>query len=233
MKLAAVLILVLAGSASAQVAPPPQVGYPTTNSPFRDVDNRQEITVFGGYLAAGKDPAGAAPKSGPMVGLRYEIGVGGPAYLYGRGARVFSERNVIDPTKNAPDRAQGTKVIPLYLVDAGLAISLTGKKSFHRVIPVIALGAGVASTLNRQPEPDPFRLGTTFALSFGGGLRIVPGGRLQLRIDGGTYLYQIRYPNEYFVPAADKTQVLPAGQAKNFWKSNPAISFGASYLFFR
>ena len=234
MKLAAVLTLILsAGNVAAQTAPPPQVGYPTTQSPFRDLEYRQEVTFFGGWLAAAKDPAGVAPLSGPMAGARYEVVVGGPASLYARGARVFTERNIIDPTKPAATRALGVMNTPLYLADAGLSVSLTGQRSFHRIVPVVSGGAGIATTLNSKAEGDPYEFGTTFAISLGGGLRFVPGGNFQVRIDGGTWLYQIKYPAAYYVPASDKTQVLPDRQAKNFWKSNPAISIGASYLFFR
>jgi hypothetical protein len=66
------------------------VGYPPPRSPFRDLEFRHELTLFGGYYIAPKDPAGAAPRSAPMEGLRYELVVGGPAQLVLRLARVYS-----------------------------------------------------------------------------------------------------------------------------------------------
>ncbi|MBA3657377.1 MAG: hypothetical protein H0W69_08505 [Gemmatimonadaceae bacterium] len=219
--------------AVAQTGGAPQVGYPTSRSPFTDLEYRQELTVFGGQFKAGTEPAAVAPRSGPMVGARYEITVGGPAQLYVRGSRVFSERRALDPTKPVASRFLGVSKTPLYLADLGVSVNLTGQRSFHGIVPSLAVGAGVASTLNSKVEKDPYKFGTTFAFSFGGGLRILPTERIQIRVDGGTHMYQIRYPTEYSTSASDNTTVIPSGQAKSFWKSNPSITAGLSYLFFR
>jgi hypothetical protein len=61
----------------------------------------------------------------------------------------------------------------------------------------------------------------------------VPGGRFQMRADVGTYFYQIKYPTAYYVQSSDNTAVLEDSQARNFWKSNPALTLGVSYLLFR
>lgn len=209
------------------------VGYPPTQSPFRDLEYHQELTFFGGYFSAAKDPAGAAPKSAPMEGIRYEVTVGGPAQLYARLARASSQRNVIDPTLPAATRQLGSQSWPVYLFDAGLSLNLTGQRSFHGVVPVVTGGGGIVSDLDKSVDADPFNLGTTFAFSFGAGLRIVPGGRFQVRADVGTYIYQIKYPTQYYIAASDNTAVLQQSQTKNFWKRNGAFTLGVSYLLFR
>lgn len=211
----------------------PQVGYPTNQSPFTDLQYRQELTIFGGQFKAGTEPAAVAPRSGPMVGARYEITVGGPAQLYVRGSRVFSERLALDPTKPAATRSLGISKVPLYLADLGVAVNLTGQRSFRRIVPSLAVGAGVVSTLNSKVEKDPYKFGTAFAFSFGGGLRILPTERIQIRVDAGTHMYRIRYPTEYSSPASNNSPVIPSAQAKSFWKSNPSVTAGLSYLFFR
>ena len=43
-----------------------QVGTTPEKSPFIDVEQRHEITVFGGYFSAKKDPAKVAPQSAPQ-----------------------------------------------------------------------------------------------------------------------------------------------------------------------
>jgi len=58
-----------------------QVGHLPENSPYRDLETRQEFTFFGGHYAAGQDLIGVAPRGGPMFGFRYDIHVGGPAFL--------------------------------------------------------------------------------------------------------------------------------------------------------
>lgn len=222
------LSLVLALPAHAQVS----VGYPPDRSPFHDLEFHQELTAFGGYFKAGKDAAGVAPQSAPFAGLRYEITVGGPLQLVARVARANSERNVIDPTQTEAARNLGTQSWPIYLADAGLSVNLTGQRSWHGVVPVVHTGLGIVTDAGKKVDEDPYRLGTTFAISFGGGLRIVPGGRFQIRADVGTYMYQIKYPTAYYTAPTDGTAVLESSQAKSFWKRNPAFVLGVSYFLF-
>jgi len=214
---------------SAQV----DVGYPPPRSPFTDLEFKHEATVFGGYLVTGRDPAGAAPRSGPLAGVRYEVVVGGPAQLVVRLAQAMTDRTAIDPTLPLATRNLGTQSWPIYLADAGISLNITGQRSFHGLVPVVYGGLGVASDAGKKVEADPYRLGTTFAISAVGGLRYVPGGRFQMRADVGTYLYQIKYPTAYYVQASDNTAVLEDSQGRNFWKSNPAFTLGVSYLLFR
>ena len=210
-----------------------EVGYPPARSPFRDLEYRHELTLFGGYYAAGKDPAGVAPRSGPMLGLRYDANVGGPVSLFLRASYVASERRALDPTQPAEARDLGIKSWPLYVTDFGLSLNVTGQKSYRRMVPVVSVGIGFAADGNRSVPEDPFRFGTEFALTYGAGLRFVPGGRFQIRLGADGYLYRLRYPSGYYVPASDGTAVVGASQARNFWKNNVALTIGASYLFFR
>lgn len=208
-----------------------QVGHLPENSPYRDVESRQEVTVFGGRFNAGRDLIGVAPRGGPMYGLRYEVHVGGPAFLMARWSHVNSERFPVDPTKSGSAAQLGQRNVSLNLYDVDLVLDLTGQKSFHHLIPVVNFGAGVASC-SCTVKPDPYTFGTPFAFSFGGGLRYVPGGRFQLRADLGDYLYQLKYPTTYYLNNGSGSTV-PAKQARSFWKNNRALTVGASLLFFR
>ena len=228
-KLFVLALVAAAGPAAAQVS----VGYPPSASPYRDLEYHQEMTAFGGYFHAATDPAGVAPKAAPMAGFRYEVGVGGPAQIVFRAAEAFSERNVVDPTKPADSRNLGSRPWPVYLADFGLSINLTGQRSYHGFVPVTYAGFGIVTDGGKKAAEDPYRLGTTFAISFAGGLRFVPGGRFSMRADVGTYMYQIKYPAAYYIKATDNTQVLPDSQTKNFWKRNGAYTLGVSYLLFR
>ncbi|MEO8194498.1 MAG: hypothetical protein ABI681_11670 [Gemmatimonadales bacterium] len=209
------------------------VGYPPARSPFHDLEFHQEATAYGGYYAAGKDPAGVAPGSGSMAGIRYEVTIGGPAQFVFRLARVSSERRVINPLEPRASRDLGVQSWPVYLTDVGFSLNLTGQRSWHGVVPVIYTGVGLASDLDKQVDGDPFNLGTTFAFSLSGGLRFVPGGRFQARVDAGSWFYQIKYPTAYYSITSDNTSVLDDKQAKNFWKRNLGLTLGASYLLFR
>jgi len=208
-----------------------QVGYPPAESPFRDLVYRQEATVVAGYYAAGKDPVGVAPQGGPLLGVRYEVRIGGPAQLAVRLGRVFSERRILDPTKPEDERITDTKSWPLYLADLAITFNLTGQKSFRGFVPVATIGGGIASDFRGGEDVGGYRFGTPFALSFGAGVRWVSGGRSQLRLDVVDYMYQVRYPNSYFTPSGTLPPVRSGAQ--NVWTHNAAITLGGSYQFFR
>ena len=57
----------IAAPATAQTV---DVGYPPPQSPFRDLEYKHELTAFAGYYLAPKDPAGVAPRSAALEGIR-------------------------------------------------------------------------------------------------------------------------------------------------------------------
>lgn len=223
----AALGLVL-GAASAGA----QVGNTPERSPFVDLEFRQSVTPFAGYFKAATDPAGIAPQSGPMVGVRYDIYLGGPASFTARLATAVSDRTVIDPARPVARRTLGVEQRPLTFLDVGFSFALTGQKSYHGIVPLVHTGAGLATNF-AGTDPGGFSLGTRFALTYGAGIRWVPTGRLAFRADASNYAYQIRYPDRYFQPAIDSTSVLPAARSKSKWLNNTAVTLGASYQFFR
>ncbi len=208
-----------------------QVGYPPSQSPFRDLFYSQEATLFTGYYAAGSDPVGVGPQSGPMIGARYEVRIGGPAQFSVRAARIFSERSILDPSKPVGQRFVDTESMPLYLMEIGITFNLTGQKSYLGFVPVASVGGGVASSLSSKRDVGEFKFGTPFAISVGGGVRYVSDGPLQLRLDVLDYLYQIRYPNTYFQSVGGVAPVRRGSQSA--WTQNLAATVGASYQFFR
>lgn len=223
---------VLALGAATPICAAAQVGHPPTTSPFVDLEWRQGASAFAGWFAAGRDPAGVAPQGGPMVGVRYDVGLGGPAIFTGRIASVVSERTVLDPARPAGARVLGTEQRPLTIADLGISLALTGQKSYRRLVPVVYGGVGVASNF-ASADPGGFRFGTRFAIATAAGVRYVPGGRWALRADLGTHLYQVRYPDIYGAPGLDSTSVLAPGRSTRAWIGNPSLTVGATYQLFR
>jgi hypothetical protein len=226
MFLSSVLVLV-ASVAGAQV-----VGYPPTSSPYRDLEYSQELTLLVGQFHAHQDPAQVGPQSGTLLGAHYEWRAGGPAHLTAELTRMSSNRRLINPFKGGEGRELGTVSRPLYSADFGLGLSMTGGRSWHHLVPEIAGGVGLISDLKSQPDSGGFKFGTRFAISYGAGLRYVPGGRWQIRADLKDRLYTIGYPEAYYtVPAGGGTPVIPTSQSKSFWSNNPAFTLGISRLF--
>jgi hypothetical protein len=233
--------MVLALTAIARSASSQQVGYDPATSPYRDVTFRQGVTPFAGWFNAALDPAGVAPKSAPMAGVRYDLQLAGPAQFMVRTAVVKGQRDVIDPRQPAGSRALGEKPSTLLLADVGLVVNLTGQRSWHQIVPLLQFGAGIASDLSAGEDVGNYKFGgtagTTFALTLGGGVRYVPGGRLErweVRGDVTDYLYAIKYPGSYFgTVTAPLSGVLAYGSPASRWRHNAGLTLGLSYRFLR
>jgi hypothetical protein len=216
-----------------------QVGYEPRKSPFHDLQTTQEISFFSGYYRAKKDPARVAPQSGAYAGVHYQWRTSGPANITATIGRVASQRQVLDPEKNGVcngDTTRACKLVgtfrwPLYTFDAGLALALTGSRSFFRLVPEVKAGLGVASDFHSKQDVGDFEFGTRFALTWGAGIRWVPGGQFQLRADLNNHLYSVKYPQPYYDPAPDGTVIFTRRQSTTAWLNNPSFTLGVSYLF--
>jgi len=208
-----------------------QVGHDPDSSPYRDLEYRQELTPYGGYTRARVDPAGVHPQSAALAGLRYELYLGGPVSLTTDLSETFSDRTVIDPTKPRAQRVAGTETAPVYALDVGIALGITGRKTWHRLAPQVRAGLGVAHS-TAADEPDGYKFGTPFAITFGGGLKFVPGGRLQLRADVGERLFKQKYPDAYYKTTSDNTAVLTT-TPRSIWTNHTLLTLGVSFLFDR
>jgi hypothetical protein len=168
-----------------------------------------------------------------MVGLRYELSLTGPLAFSTDVTRSFSQRDVLEPTRPAAQRAAGRENTPVYAVDVALALNLTGEKSWHHLVPQVRAGLGVVSSAAKD-DSSGFSFGTPFAFSLGGGLKFVPnGGRLALRADVTDRIFKLSYPDAYYRLASDNTAVLPRTTSSSFYTHHTALTVGVSYLFRR
>jgi hypothetical protein len=223
-----VAALVAAVPAAAQV-----VGYPPSTSPYNDLEFSQELTAEFGYVKARHDPAGAAPKSAAMIGLRYDLSLVGPLALSSEVTRSFSNRNVIDPALPTAARNNPPSVSsPVYSADLALALNLTGRKSWHYLVPQVRAGIGVV-TSSASDATSGYSFGTPFAFTFGGGVKVVPGGRVQFRADLTDRVFKLSYPDSFYRLASDNTAVLDATVPRSFYTHNLGMTLGVSYLFGR
>jgi hypothetical protein len=218
-----------------------QVGYEPARSPYRDLEKAHEITYFSGYYRAHVDPAGVAPRNGPMMGILYQWLVGGPINLTAEVARVASERRVLDPDRPATCASgpvADCKLIamyrwPLYLTDLGLALNLTGGRTYHRLVPELRAGLGFVSDFHTQVDVGDFGFGTKFAMSYGAAIRWVPGGRYQMRFGYADRIFTVKYPESYFSLAPDSSRIRPLRTKPTAWMNNRTFTLGLSYLFGR
>lgn len=211
-----------------------QVGHEPASSPFTDLEHSQELTLLGGYVKAGHDAAGVAPQSAPKVGVRYEISLTGPLAISSELAATFAKRNVIDPSKPLAERVPRTEDATVYSADLALAMNLTGRKSWHHLVPQVRGGIGILRSAAKD-DSSGFHVGTPFAFVIGGGVKLVPGShsRIQLRADVTDRIFKLSYPDSYYRLASDNTAVLDQSTSKSFYTHHAAFTVGVSYLFGR
>lgn len=209
-----------------------QIGHLPDKSPYEDFKIGQTVSIMGGWLAVKRDPASVAPEASFLAALRYDIGVGGPASLFVRYMGAPSERNVLVPTNTRPTRVIGTEGATTHLLDAGLDISLTGRKTWHRLMPSVNGGVGVVGDF-ASVDTGAYRFGTKFAFTYGFSMRYITRGGPQLRVDLTNFLWQYQYPDRYFVKAADTTSILTDTRQREAWRGNWGVSAGISIPIFR
>jgi hypothetical protein len=210
-----------------------QVGYPPQKSPFLDVEQTHELTLFGGWFNAKHDAAGAAPQPGPMAGFQYEWRATGPLHLGFGTSAIKSQRDFLDPAQPEATRITRTEDELLIATDAFLAVSLTGARSWHHLMPMVGAGLGFI-TNGGGPDAGGFNFGTRFAFPWSAGVRWTPGGGgLQLRADIKDWMYTIKYPQGYYTSSTAVPAILTAKTPTSMWTNNFAMTVGASYTFKR
>jgi len=213
---------------SAQVV----VGHTPENSPFHDITESQRITLFGGYFATQKDEFGATPRSGTGIGVRYDVPVAGPANFFARFERVDSHRLAFDPTKVGDSRNLGEQNLGLYLFDLGFDLNLTGRRTWHGVIPAVGFGLGLASAPGSLAK-DPYDFGTQFEFSVEAGLRYIPTNSWEITLYAAPTLYQNHYPVAYYGVPVGGTALLGSNTPRSGYRRSMSYTAGFSYPIFR
>jgi len=208
------------------------VGSLPDKSPFADLHDSYRVGVFAGMLITGKDPVGVNPKSAPFVGARYDLSVGGPAYLTGSVFGTSTTRNVYDYTRTAATRNIGTQSMTLVGANVALAVSATGERSWHNMQPLVNLGVGVVSGPGDKQDISGYRFGTQFSFSYGVGVRFVTGRNSEFRADLNQYWWSLKYPELYRSTQGDPVAIKPTGSL-SAWTANTALTIGWTLRAFR
>ncbi|MDQ8168662.1 MAG: hypothetical protein P3B76_13970 [Gemmatimonadota bacterium] len=209
-----------------------QVGSLPANSPYEDVKLGQNLSIMGGWMLMTRDPANVAPKSSATAALRYDVAIGGPASLYVRYLLAPSERALLLPTNPKATRQIDAKGTTTHLLDAGLDLALTGKKTWHRLIPSVTGGAGVVTDF-AAVDTGSYKFGTKFSFSYGLGVRYLPRKGPMIRVDLTNFVWQYDYPDRYFVKAADTTSVLTDTRNRSAWRGSRTLTVGLTLPLFR
>ena len=228
MKAAAIACLGVLASWNGATA---QVGYDPAHSPYHDIPRGAVWALSVGHLGGGRGSVGVGPADGLTGGLRYEVAFGAVGASLGV-AYARTSRFVEDYTKDSTSRKTGPYDDAIVLVDAGLQLVLTGRKTWRRFAPFIGGALGVAVGRALAQDTSGYRFGTKVTLAPNAGARWYPSRRISVRGDLRLVLWKLHYPLSYKVPnKIDNTSVLPATASLDQWTAHPWATIGVGWTF--
>lgn len=216
---AAVLVLVAAPAAAQRIT-----------SPYRYIDPRGYVTLFGGRLSTQTGAVALGPKSGTTFGGDFGYRLSGPFVVELTVAYASLQRAVRDTLRlPAPDtlsyRQVGTSTQGILSAMAAVRFDITGPRTWHGLQPYALFGVGGAFSATGATTADAavpsdvrFRFGTSFAAQAGGGIEWYATRRLGLRLDGRGTLWKLHTPSAFLI----KDHTLPPSE----WTQNASLVGG-------
>ena len=210
------------------------VGHLPPESPYTDASGRHLVSLFLGYLSGVSDPAGVGPKGGAMIAATYDYDFPSAFFLTTRiGLAPSSERNVIDPLFDGPERDQGTRREPLLLLDMGLGASLTGEKAWKGITPRVVTSIGYIGALDPDFDIGQYRFGSKFNFSLGLNVRGVTGRNWEWRADLTRSFYRMNYPSLYRENRFISGDPVISGNRLNPWAGQTFLAIGVARVWGR
>jgi hypothetical protein len=218
-------LLIVPGVAAAQ----------NIDSPYRFLDTRQAVGVFAGQLLTSRGALGLGPRSGPILGVRYDLGISGPFVLEADLGWFAKSRAVQDTVPGDTTRASvGDVDFRAITAQASLRFNITGPRTWHGILPYVLFGGGITTDVSGDAEPDAslpadvrFDFGTSFTGVLGAGFEWYPGesGRAGIRLDARNLLWKLKTPGAFL--RGDQARILPSDE----WAQNFALTAGVVFRF--
>jgi hypothetical protein len=204
-----------------------QVGSLPETSPFRDVEKRQDVTLFTGPSFGGHDKVGAAPRGGVAVGVRYDVPLGGsPLSFTASVLRQSAQRDVLQPGLPLAQRVGRTVSQPLWMFDAGFSLMLTGMRSWHGVMPSVNFAVSAVTDNRQVSDSSNFRFGNRFSPVVGFGVKYAPvKSRWTLRADVTNHFYGVSYPQTFRDTTPGAPRIVGVN-TKSSWTRNTMLTLG-------
>jgi hypothetical protein len=215
-----------------------QVGHPPERSPYTDLRATQATSLVGGYIWGSGGKVGVDPSDGPPIGIRYDRQVGAPldVYIGISGARL--QRLILDPNASLAARTTGPVNHEVIMTEVGMSLVLTGRKTWHGLVPYLGGGFGIAFGSAARTPTDilaGFNYGTKLVLSPHIGVKWYPVQALAFKVEGRTIHWRLRYPDSYFfspLGAPAIPPILDGTVTKDTeWTHHPALFASLGYTF--
>jgi hypothetical protein len=228
---------------SVSLAAPNRLGAQTIDSPYRFLSFKRDVGVYVAYIFADAGGWGLGAQPGPAIGLQGAMRISDPLNVSVNVSYFPTERNVMDPStgESRPEKL-GTTPFNLLMLSARLQFNLTGARTWHRLVPYLIGGAGIAidvagdvnCSIPNNPDPtcdlgplERFNFGTSFMGQVGFGTAIVISRRIGARITFEDNIWRLTTPEGWFLGGIN---LLPFPPSKE-WTNNWQLSFIATYWF--
>ncbi len=173
------------------------------------------------------------PTDGLIVGARLDLHLGGPAEVFFGVEVADLDRLVLDPTKGEATRVKGTFGQRVTIAEVGLALRLTGEKTWRRLAPYFGGGLGAAFGAGVAQDSSTFEFGTKFHVSPRLGVRWFPSDRINVRFEARNTVWRLRYPTIFFDPpvgAPNEPSLLdPVTMDDTEWTHHPSLIVTIGY----
>ena len=210
-----------------------QVGHPPGRSPYRDIRKGHTVTPYAALFGGTGGRFGIAPHDGTVFGFRYDIRTGHAlqlGLLFGRGDL---ERSIVDPFVELTERVSGPVDQTVTFVEADLQLNLTGGKSWNRLAPYVAAGAGLTFPSETAADTSGFELGRKIYFAPHAGFRFFLTDRLHLRTDARVVFWKLSYPASFTRPPPDLPGTPPVIDDGNTseWTTSSWLQAGLGFSF--
>jgi hypothetical protein len=210
-----------------------QVGHPPRSSPYRDIRKGHTFTILGGYFSGDGGQFNIGPHDGAVFGVRYDVRTGGTIQLGLGIAHGNLKRFIVDPFVPLASRKTGPVRQSVTFADVTIQFNLTGGKSWHRIAPFVAAGAGLALAGDTPADTSLYDFGRKFYFTPGAGVRVFLSDRLHLRAEAKATFWKLNYPATFeSAPVAEPTTpaVITDGKLPE-WTSSRWLQIGLGYSF--
>ena len=213
-----------------------QVGHRPASSPYQPIRARKTLYLTAGVFGGSAGRVGVGPKDGTLIGAKFGFHPGGPVeFILGLGSMSL-DRTLIDPTQDSTSRTLEIVSQTVTLWDVGVAVRLTGAKSWHHLAPYVGLTVGIASGSKvRADTLSGFGFSTQFQFGPQAGVLWYLSDKINLRFEARDVLWRLKYPDVFFatpVNAPGEPSILNGNIDKNTqWVHHPLLTVSLGYAF--
>ncbi len=214
------------------------VGVAPSRSPYRDISDLQNLSVFAGRFAGDVGNGGVGARPGLALGARLDVRLSGPvAFWVSAGEAVSSHRVLTLASNGTVDSiyVAGTNRLTLLAADLGLGLDLTGRKTWHGLAPYVGIGLGVIAPTRAVTDSLGFRIGATFTLVPTVGTRWFVSRDVALQVEARDYYFKYAYPLGFFDTPfkgpPPRASLMPTSMTNAQWTHNVTLWVGLSYGF--